>query len=947
MIWFVEVSGGQTYGPHKIWNHGSTGSVHAVTPHGGLVVHTVEFKVLEADPTRRIVLFVPESYMPPFTWSKSMIQNSTAVAQQKFSVSASVGSFLNSETYTMNALFVKRARTVKEKSGYTHAVLEDFLSLSETGVSDCSLIRSSGAYSAQSEFEGNLPKKTTRAVLARVLAHDEDQSESSTVQRSHSTAAGLLLDFFQAGLRLRSVPRLGTSNQIPFVKPLPKVCPPTFDTVARHYAPLKGTKDDAESKTYGRRATPPPASVEAVFPYKTRPNEDWTQRARLKDVKNEVEPSKDYEDFSAEFVAYILGDQKGIGFPVSLDEVVEAQTLPTQRLTNAQALPLLHLPEQGTDVMAFQKAESYGTVKPPRNISNLSKRHNLRLSQFARACKHDVLTQHAWFGVGVTPKDTADRLVDIGVRCLAAGYRLIETDYSKFDGRVSAFLKSVADDVMKGWAHPRVLAEVTLLLDEEDDASAKTRLGYRYQTGTSRLSGSAITSDHNTIINGFVMYAAFRVSGKNPEQAWSSLAADVLVHGDDGVSWGQGGFKESLTKVIDDLGLSASIVMTSPTKPLTYLGRVWPGIMYGDGTSLGDPVRVLSGIHLTAAPKETSWAQAAFNKASAWLVTDRFTPMVADWCRTVITTCEYYGLTTVVSSTREERYRTENGAFPQYDEALVFDTFLLLTGTGPEDVALGQSAYRAFVDRLRLGEFDRATTEASIETALSEFPNAPFQLRSVIASAGLYFIDGVSPLDGSLCEMHIPAAPSRPSARSVRFSDGDRHAAKEERHGKQGKSNKYPEPAPADAESTPRGQAQPERGCYRGPDAGTGRPPRHIRSDRRGQRGRGGRGFSLGTFAGQGRGTAHRVRRENDPRPAGSVVQPDAGNHTDQGRVASDIHAVRRASGHGVHDERSHSVARGDGRGQRTRGAPRTGEQETHHERPPRASRGPGSSSSN
>jgi len=47
------MSGGQTYGPHPIWNHGSASHVYVVSRDGGLVVHNVEFKLLAEDPSRR------------------------------------------------------------------------------------------------------------------------------------------------------------------------------------------------------------------------------------------------------------------------------------------------------------------------------------------------------------------------------------------------------------------------------------------------------------------------------------------------------------------------------------------------------------------------------------------------------------------------------------------------------------------------------------------------------------------------------------------------------------------------------------------------------------------------------------------------------------------------------------------------------------------------------
>lgn len=74
-------------------------------------------------------------------------------------------------------------------------------------------------------------------------------------------------------------------------------------------------------------------------------------------------------------------------------------------------------------------------------------------------------------------------------------------------------------------------------------------------------------------------------------------------------------------------------------------------------TSVQDPLRTISKMHITTAPPSTTDRVAAANKAAGYLVTDLHTPIIGKYCRAVLRIC---GTPDVAKMLKEERVKFES-----------------------------------------------------------------------------------------------------------------------------------------------------------------------------------------------------------------------------------------------------------------------------------------------
>lgn len=79
-----------------------------------------------------------------------------------------------------------------------------------------------------------------------------------------------------------------------------------------------------------------------------------------------------------------------------------------------------------------------------------------------------------------------------------------------------------------------------------------------------------------------------------------------------------------------------------------------------------DPLRTLPKLHLSMAPRGTSIEQAAFNRATGYLVTDANTPIIGAYCRAVLRILKVSHPTLEYKSGVED-YRISQGPYPQSD----------------------------------------------------------------------------------------------------------------------------------------------------------------------------------------------------------------------------------------------------------------------------------------
>jgi hypothetical protein len=383
-----------------------------------------------------------------------------------------------------------------------------------------------------------------------------------------------------------------------------------------------GYLETEEPKLRGRLLAPPIVENPAVVPAQGYNNDLVCVLNRVTAPNNIRVPANRYLLYAQEFVALVV-PEPGKGLPYDLEQIVDLQDSPRQRERAQRTGNWV-----GTSVLkvkAFLKAEAYTATNDPRNISQCDDSHQMRLSTFTYAFKEQLKT-FEWYAPGLSPEEIVDRLKDIA----ETTSELAPTDFSRYDGTISIWLRrNIEFACYLRWVDDDHRSELSKLLSNELGAKATTQYGFRYDVMASRMSGSPLTTDGNTLINAFVSYCAARWTDRSPAMAFKCLG---LYGGDDGLSW-----VGDLPRAASGLGLKIKIdpVVRGTLKPLPFLGRIFPDI-WNDRGSFQDPIRTLGKLHISFAPLDIPDEDALINKARGYLEMDPIAPVVSAWCRGVL-----------------------------------------------------------------------------------------------------------------------------------------------------------------------------------------------------------------------------------------------------------------------------------------------------------------------
>ena len=312
-----------------------------------------------------------------------------------------------------------------------------------------------------------------------------------------------------------------------------------------------------------------------------------------------------------------------------LDPSHESRVYETQNRPGQQRL--LHDADAGgarnTAADAMQKAEAYGNIKDPRNITIIRNTdHKRDWSRYMYAFT-DMLKVHPWYAFGLTPCEIAERVAEI---CQGAK-SLNNSDLSRFDGHVGFLFRELEMICTMRAFHPRHHAEMLELQRSQYNLEGTTRHGYKYSTGWSRLSGSPETSPFNTICNTFISYLALRRTVKpgghgflQATEAWAKLG---LYGGDDGITPDLSAAK--LRSAATETGqVSTCVVIKRGEAGVEFLARRFsPDVWNGDTTSMCDIKRQLSKFHATA-KVDVIPTDKARQKALSYYLTDGNTPII-------------------------------------------------------------------------------------------------------------------------------------------------------------------------------------------------------------------------------------------------------------------------------------------------------------------------------
>jgi len=343
-----------------------------------------------------------------------------------------------------------------------------------------------------------------------------------------------------------------------------------------------------------------PVDPNGSAPLRSRANDEWCTEDRISKVRS-------YTEFPAALQErldkFLLNFQQIDPVPA---EVVEAnQNRPSQRMLREQVGPILG--DASFKIKSFQKQEAYPSLKAPRNITTVDAGFKTVYSAYTYAL-FDYCQQFEWFAPGKEPLVIAERVLD-----LASMAPLSEADYSKFDGSKSPAAVHIERSILN-LCFPDGTA--TELFDKQLYANATTANGVNYNVGTTRLSGSPDTTILNTLINAFVAYSTFE-------------HYDFLVSGDDIVYCDD---NADIAKTAVELGYKLEVVRT-PKYP-TFLGRVYHNLP--DGAESIYDVRRFSAKSPVITSLQVPPHVAISRRAQGYLKTDPNTPIVTEWCHTML-----------------------------------------------------------------------------------------------------------------------------------------------------------------------------------------------------------------------------------------------------------------------------------------------------------------------
>lgn len=363
----------------------------------------------------------------------------------------------------------------------------------------------------------------------------------------------------------------------------------------------------------------------AYAPLRSKANDEQMVEGRVRAIKNATTYISPQDmNYMKEFVALVAPDEHA-GHPCNYDEILERQKRPGQRAIIESVAQNYPVDFKAALVESFMKAESYEKPSDPRAISTIEANQKIAYSMLTYPIM-DAVSKHDFYAFGKNPVDIAQRVVNV---CAKATH-VINTDLSRFDGRMSYALRCLEEYLMKRFYAPEYHKDMLKLMRLQHNQNAKTKFGIRYETGYSRLSGSPETAIFNTIVNAFMAYYALRTSdldcASNPVACFEKLG---IYGGDDGITPDL-----SSAHYISVASHFGHVLEAEPIKRgdfgVTFLARYYsPLVWFGEPDSICDIPRTLRKLHLTHSSDISVTPELKlYQKCSGLVHTDRNTPVV-------------------------------------------------------------------------------------------------------------------------------------------------------------------------------------------------------------------------------------------------------------------------------------------------------------------------------
>lgn len=437
--------------------------------------------------------------------------------------------------------------------------------------------------------------------------------DARTGVKSTELKAGLLAMVLKAG----AAPSVTGVTLIPVQAPI------------RHYQFISGGFDYTEKASMVEFMRP--LITGATVPTSCAANDARGVQARVTDISHKLELPPVYEEYVSEFVELLIPKEYVHSMvPTSLDDVLAKLKRPAQRKIFEDALG--GYKEKINSVSSFSKREGGQTLSDPRIISTTPAYVKTFYSAITLAIANFAKTHWKWYAFGKTPKAIAQQLANwcaLNVKAFAT-----QTDFSRFDGRVSSFVRTFEQMVLMRAFGKEYHSHINELHSKQYQQSACTRFGVKYPTLWTRLSGSPETSIFNTMLNALIEYVSQRVSNssRDPREVFDSLG---LKGGDDGVA------ADLPMELFEGVALKFGLKLTGGEirrglPGLKFLARSFgPEVWTGNPNSCCDFVRTLSKFGLTVNLAGVTPQQKLICKADALRLTDPNTPYIQEFTNKV------------------------------------------------------------------------------------------------------------------------------------------------------------------------------------------------------------------------------------------------------------------------------------------------------------------------
>jgi len=333
------------------------------------------------------------------------------------------------------------------------------------------------------------------------------------------------------------------------------------------------------------------------------------------------------------FVNFIAGH---ILVPEDEDEVYRRQARPTQRAILERANYETH---SGVG-MNFMKRQAETNVSDPRIITTIDGADKKDYSAYMYALS-DYLKHLPWYASGLKPVQVAERVASVCVNSEQLPYankQLLETDFSRMDGRISEVPRYLEQVVIQQLFHPSLHALLLGLMAKQTWLTCSTKFGEHYNSGLARASGSPETSVFNTLLTGFDMFLSYYLMCGDDGLAWDALATRSVCLGDDGVAGGMR--KDEAERAASMIGQKLTVKVRVPGQTVSFLARHYgPDVWYGDADSCCDFPRQLSKFHLATHVRNDADSRLLKlrEKAFAYFLTDEHTPVLGTFVKRVLT----------------------------------------------------------------------------------------------------------------------------------------------------------------------------------------------------------------------------------------------------------------------------------------------------------------------